>query len=87
MDITPADIQSLADKIDGLDLTESERSILDGILDRAQATQDEVEGFGGGENAIIQDALRGAYVENLEDLGFYAQRIASVWIDIDRTNG
>ena len=43
MEITAADLNALADKIDGLDLTDGERAILDAVVERA--TADEVGGF------------------------------------------
>jgi hypothetical protein len=42
---TGADLASLADKIDGLDLTEAEHAILDAIFTRAAAHDDEVSGY------------------------------------------
>lgn len=44
-DIDPATLNSLAEKIDGLDLTDAEQSVLDQLLERAAAYEPEVEGF------------------------------------------
>lgn len=43
-DITPEAIASLAAKIDGLDLSDDESSVLQALMDRA-ADADDVEGF------------------------------------------
>jgi hypothetical protein len=39
-------LNSLAEKIESLDLTESEQAVIDGLLERAAAYEPEVEGFG-----------------------------------------
>ena len=44
--ISNDDLNSLAAKIDALDLTEAERAALDGVLERAEAYEPDVEGFG-----------------------------------------
>ena len=44
--ISPEALQSLASKLEQLDLDDTERALLDGILDRAEAFEPEVEGFG-----------------------------------------
>jgi hypothetical protein len=47
MQATPEMITGLADKLDGLDLTEAERTILDTVLERAASSgEPDVEGFG-----------------------------------------
>ncbi len=45
-EITPAALNSLAAKLDGLDLSDDERRLLDELLARAEAYEPEVEGFG-----------------------------------------
>ncbi len=46
MDVTPDQINSLASKLEGLDLTEAEQAILDSVLDRAaEAGEPEVAGY------------------------------------------
>lgn len=44
--ISDDDLKSLAAKLDALDLNEAERAALDGVLDRAEAYEPDVEGFG-----------------------------------------
>lgn len=44
-EINEATFDSLAAKLDGLDLTEDERAVLDLVLDRAQENEAEVVGF------------------------------------------
>lgn len=44
-DINDDDLKSLAAKLDGLDLNAAERAALDGVLDRAEAFEPDVEGF------------------------------------------
>lgn len=44
-EIDEATFDSLASKLDGLDLTEDERSVLELVLDRAQENEAEVVGF------------------------------------------
>lgn len=39
-------LNSLAEKIDSLDLTDDERSLIDSIMERAASYEPEVEGFG-----------------------------------------
>ncbi len=47
MDGTDADtLNSLAAKLDGLDLTDAERDLLDQLIERAAGYEPEVEGFG-----------------------------------------
>lgn len=45
-EINPETLESLAAKLDGLDLTDAERAVLDRVLDRAASYEPEVEGFG-----------------------------------------
>ncbi len=45
MDIAAEQINSLAAKIDSLDLTDAERAILDEVFERARTTEPEVEGY------------------------------------------
>ncbi len=44
--ITKETVAALAEKLDGLDLTEAERAALDGLMARAANVEAEVEGFG-----------------------------------------
>lgn len=44
-EIDEATFDSLSSKLDGLDLTEDERSVLELVLDRAQENEAEVVGF------------------------------------------
>ncbi len=44
-DIDDGTLNGLAAKLDGLDLTETERALLDEIMDRAEAYEPDVEGF------------------------------------------
>lgn len=46
MDITQEAVNDLASKLDGLDLNETERAILDTLFERAADAGDEVAGFG-----------------------------------------
>lgn len=45
-DIDQSTLETLASKLDGLDLDETERAMLDTILERASSYEPEVEGFG-----------------------------------------
>ena len=45
-DVTPELLESLAAKLDGLDLTDDEQQLLDTIFERAETGGDDVEGFG-----------------------------------------
>ena len=45
-DVNPDVLASLAAKIEGLDLTAAEHAVLRDILDRAEAYEPDVEGFG-----------------------------------------
>lgn len=45
-DIDANTLNSLAEKIDSLDLSEAEQSVMDQLLERAAAYEPEVEGFG-----------------------------------------
>ena len=45
MDLDQATLNSLAAKLDGLELTADEQAVLDGVLDRAAAYEPEVGGF------------------------------------------
>lgn len=45
MDVTTADLESLANKLDSLELTEAERAALEAIIERAGSAEDEVTGF------------------------------------------
>ena len=49
-DIDDGTLNGLAAKLDGLDLTETERELLDEIMDRAEAYEPDVEGFAFGAN-------------------------------------
>ncbi len=44
-ELNPSDLDSLALKLDQLDLTDAEGAILDGILSRAADADDEVAGY------------------------------------------
>lgn len=44
-EFTKEDVESLAAKLDSLDLTEAEQAVLGGILERAAAADAEVSGF------------------------------------------
>ncbi len=46
VDVDQETLASLAGKIEGLDLTAAEHAVLRDILDRAEAYEPEVEGFG-----------------------------------------
>ena len=49
MDFTDTDVQTLANKIEGLDLSPQEHAALSAVLDVAEAAgDDDVAGFGGG---------------------------------------
>ena len=45
-DISPDDLKNLAAKLDGLDLNDTERALLDELFERAASYEPEVEGFG-----------------------------------------
>lgn len=45
-DIDQDALERVAAKLDGLELDDAERAVLDGILERAAAYEPEVEGFG-----------------------------------------
>ena len=69
-DVTPEALASLAEKIEGLDLTAAEHGVLRDILDRAEAYEPEVEGFGMsstryGGAASGSDLSRGAFTLGL----------------------
>lgn len=44
-EFTKEDVESLAAKLDGLELTSAEQAVLGGILERAAMADDEVAGF------------------------------------------
>ena len=44
--VTPETLRSLAAKIEGLDLTDAEQAVLEGVLTRAGLYEPDVEGFG-----------------------------------------
>jgi len=45
VEITPNDLNSVADKIDALDMSDAEQAIVGTILARAAAAEGDVEGF------------------------------------------
>jgi len=45
-EINEDDLNGLAAKLDGLELSDTERALLDGLMERAAAYEPEVEGFG-----------------------------------------
>ncbi len=45
VEVTAEDLESLGAKIDGLELSDAERAIMDEVFERAAAYEPEVEGF------------------------------------------
>lgn len=57
-EITADDLERLAAKLDALELDEAERAVLDGILERAEAYEPDVEGFGFGTSSLTYSGLQ-----------------------------
>lgn len=62
-------LNGLAAKLDGLDLDDTERALLDGLMERAAAYEPEVEGFG------FDTASYGSYSGNVSGAGLKASSL------------
>lgn len=83
MEITTDHLSSLADKLDGLDLTDEEQAILDTVFGRSAAAG-EVEGFVMGiyaRNDITRGVYKGMVVETTP-LTPTAQRIFDIFTEV-----
>jgi hypothetical protein len=68
-EITEDDLNGLAAKLDGLDLNDTERVLLDGLMERAAAYEPEVEGFG------VDLTSYGSYSGNTSGAGLQASSL------------
>ena len=79
MNVTPEELQALADKLDGLDLNDAETAILEAVFERAAAAEPEVEGFFNIERWHLE-----AYLQAPTPT---AQKLAGVFVDLASRDG
>ena len=90
--ISDEDLQSLAAKLDALDLSEAEQAALDGVLERAEAYEPEVEGFSASRYYYTGQAASGAMLSGMSlklggSLGFVTRPSLGYGDPLDPTKG